>query len=238
MNAPATIGHNRPDPFVLLSESIDDLLLEADNQLDGKGIENEEQEAAVASIFTRLRREAKAADDQRKIEKKPHDDAAKAVQAKWTPLLTRAQTALRAAETALASFLVKKEEAQRAAAEALRKEAEEKAAVAAKLAEDIAPDNLAGQRYLTAAKEEAASIAKEAAKADRERPQAHGGERAVGLRSVFTPTLTDACAALKHYRERQPAELKAWLLEQAKRDVRAGVRSIPGFTITEAKKAV
>ncbi len=60
----------------------------------------------------------------------------------------------------------------------------------------------------------------------------------MSLRSVWTPTLTDPCAALKHYRERQPDELKAWLLSQAEKDVRAGARSIPGFEISETKKAV
>jgi hypothetical protein len=63
---------------------------------------------------------------------------------------------------------------------------------------------------------------------DKQKPLATGGERAIGLVDRFTPELTDSCAALKHYRERQAAEgLKAWLLEQAEKDVRAGLPGDP-----------
>jgi hypothetical protein len=134
MNATAPIGHNRPDPFTLFAESIDDLLLEAGNFLDGAEIENEDQEAAVASILTRLRREANAADEQRKAEKKPHDDQAKAVQSKWAPLLAKADTAVATAKNVLTAFLVKKEAAQRAAADAAAQEARELAEAAAQTA--------------------------------------------------------------------------------------------------------
>lgn len=233
------IGDNLPpDPFTLISESIEDLLLEANNYLDGKEIENEEQEAAVASILTRLRREANAADDQRKAEKKPHDDAAKAVQIKWNPLLEKADVAVTTAKSALTSYLRKKDEAQRAAARALQEEAEQAALAAVRTAEVANPDSLADQTALRVRREAAAALTKAAARAGKQRAQAKGGERAVGLRSVWTPALVDPCAALKHYRERQPDELKAWLLEQAQKDVRNGARSIPGFTITESKEAV
>ena len=65
-----------------------------------------------------------------------------------------------------------------------------------------------------------------------------GGERANSLRSVWTPTLIDPCAALRFYREREPEALKSWLVEQAEKDVRAGARSIPGFDVIEARVAV
>jgi hypothetical protein len=83
----------------------------------------------------------------------------------------------------------------------------------------------------------AAGAEKFAAQADRARPLATGGERAIGLVDKFTPELTDSCAALKHYREHQPDALKAWLLDQAEKDVRAGSRTIPGFTIHHERVA-
>ena len=239
MNAPAHLIANAPaDPFVLISESINDLLLEAENFLDGSPIETEEQEAAVASILTRLRREANAADDQRKAEKKPHDDAAKAVQTKWTPLLSKADLAVQCAKNALAAFLQKKEAAQRAAVEAATEEARRQAEAAAQAAQQAKPDDLAGRQTARILQENAAAAEKQAARLARKPVQAKGGERAVGLRSVWTPTLTDPVAALKHYREREPDELKIWLVEQASKDVRSGARSIPGFTITETRTAV
>jgi hypothetical protein len=234
----SVIGDNQPDAFTLITESIEDLLLEAGNFLDGAEIENEEQEAAVASILTRLRREANAADDLRKAEKKPHDVAGKAVQAKWAPLLSKADIAVTAAKNALTSFLRKKDEAQRAAAQAASEEASRQAEAAAQAAEQASPSDLAGMTTARVLQENAAAAQRTAERLSKARPQARGGERAVGLKSVWTPILADSVAALKHYRARQPEALKEWLLEQAFKDVRAGAREIPGFTITETKEAV
>jgi hypothetical protein len=242
--APAPIGHNMPPitPYEALKAHIDDLEMEATNFLDGEPIKTETQAEAIAKIREDARKARQAAEEQRKLEAKPFDEGKKAVQALWTPLTDekKGRCALieETCKKALAPYLLAKDEAQRAAADALRKEAEEKAAAAAKLAEDISPDNLAGQSYLRAARDEAASIGKEAETASKARAHVHGASRATGLRSVWTPTLTDARAALKHYRERQPDELKAWLLEQAFRDVRAGARAIPGFIVNETKGAV
>jgi hypothetical protein len=233
----ATLLANAPaDPATLFREEIDDLLLEARNYLDGEPIANETQADAVSSLLNRLRRVSKDADDARKVEKKPHDDAAKAVQAKWTPIIAKADLAASTAKEALAPWLRAVEEKQRAEAEAARAEAERLAQIAAEAharADDLQSAEDA-ERLLKAAD----AARKDAAKADKAKAHAKGGERAVGLRSVWTPTLTDACAALKHYRERQPELLKQWLVEQAERDVRAGARSIPGFDVTEARVAV
>lgn len=235
--ATAAIGHNQPpDPFEAFTLHIEDLYEQAQQFLDGEPIATEGQAEDVSRLLNMLRKAKTDADEARKIEKKPHDDAARAVQAKWQPLIGKAELAATTAKNALAPFLISQEAAQREAAAALRKEAEQKAAAVSQL--DISPDNLAGQQYLKAARQEAASIAKEADRADRKRAQARGGERAVGLRSVWTPSLTDPVAALRHYRERRPEELKEWLLEQAEKDVRAGARSIPGFEISEMQKAV
>jgi hypothetical protein len=65
-----------------------------------------------------LRKARKDADEARVAEKKPHDDAAKAVQAKWTPLLDKCELAETTAKKALAPYLIAKEAAQQAEAEA------------------------------------------------------------------------------------------------------------------------
>jgi type IV secretory pathway VirB10-like protein len=229
-NAPA-------EPAVLFAECVDDLLLEARNFLDGEPITNEQQAEAVSSLLNRLRRVSKDADEARKLEKKPHDDAAKAVQAKWSPIIDKATLAASTAKQALAPYLKAIEDQQRAEAEAARKEADRLAEIA-RAAHQGASGNLQAsedaERLLRAAK----AAEKDAARAGRAKAHATGGERAVGLRSVWSPTLTDSCAALKHYRATKPDELKQWLVEQAERDVRAGARDIPGFEVTEARVAV
>lgn len=233
----ALLSNAPTDSAVLFAEHVEDLLLEARNWLDGEPITTEEQAAAVSSLLNRLRRTAKDADEARKAEKKPHDDAAKAVQAKWTPIISKAELATTTAKQALAPWLKAVEDKQRAEAEFARREADRIAAIAAEAHKTAGSDLQAvedAERLLKAA----AAAEKDAARAEKAKAHAKGGERAVGLRSVWSPALTDACAALKHYRAERPADLKAWLLEQAERDVRAGARSIPGFTISEERRAV
>lgn len=233
----ATLLANAPaDPAALFSEEIDDLLLEARNYLDGEPIANEEQANAVSSLLNRLRRVAKDADAARAEEKKPHDLAAKAVQQKWKPLLDKADLAVSTAKDALAPWLRAVEEKQRAEAEAARIEAERIAAIAAQAHREAA-GNLQASEDAERLLKAAGAARKDVAKADKQKAHATGGERAVGLVDVFTPELTDPVEALKHYRTRNPEGLKAWLLDQAKADVRAGQRTIPGFTINHERVA-
>lgn len=235
-DAPATIGHNSP-PEAIIEMSIDDLFAEAELYLDGTPIESEGQAEAVKVLLDRLRQHRKLSDDKRAEEKRPHDDAAKAVQAKWKPLLDKCDTASNAIKAALTGWLARqeaeriaREEAARAEADRLQREAE-----AAKAAAD--PTNLSATRTANARAEVAASALKAANRIGKEKVHAKGEGRAVGLRTYWEADLSDPVAALKHYRQAQPEALKAWLLEQAQRDVRAGSRSIPGFNITEQRKA-
>jgi hypothetical protein len=108
----------------------------------------------------------------------------------------------------------------------------------ARQAHQEASGNLTAQEDAERLLKAASAAEKDAARAERQKAHATGGERAVGLRSVWIAELTDAREALRHYRERAPLLLKEWLLEQARADVRAGIRSIPGFAITEERKVV
>lgn len=242
--APAGLGHNNPPatPFEALKAHVDDLEMEASNFLDGEPIETETQAEAINKIREDARKARQAAEEQRKAEKKPHDDAAAAVQAKWKPFTDdkKGRCALieNVCKQALAPYLIKKDEAQRAAAQAAAQEAQRQAEAAAQAAAQARPDDLAGQTTVRVLQENAADALKAAQKADKARPLVGGASRAAGLRTVWTPALTDPAAALAHYRKAQPEALKAWLLEQAQKDVAAGRREIPGFTVTEARVAV
>jgi len=233
-----TIGHNLPpEPFVLITESIEDLLLEANNHLDGSEIETEQQEAAVASILTRLRRELNAADDMRKAEKRPHDEAAKAVQAKWAPLLSKGDLAVNAAKAALTKFLRKREDEARAVAEAAAQEARRQAEAAARAAEQARPDDLAGQTTVRVLKESAAAAEKAAEKASKTRVSAKGGERAVSLRTSYTAEITDGVAFARWAWEHRRPELLQFLEELADRECRHGPQNIPGINVITERKA-
>ena len=237
-NPRAHIGANNPpaDPFDGFSAHIEDLMIEARNFLDGEGVADQGQADAVAALMDQLRTASKDADKARAEEKRPHDDAAKAVQAKWKPLLEKADRAVSICKEALAPWLKKLDDEKRAAAEAARREAEEKAAAAAEAMRQAAATDLAAREAAEAAVAEAKAAEAAANKAANDRAHAKGGARAAHLRSYWTPELVSPSEALRHYVQTNPEAVKAFLLDLARQDVSAGKRTIPGFTITEERK--
>lgn len=239
--AAAGIGHNsppEPTAFDAFQAHINDLMDIATGLMDGEPITSERQAEEIASLLDDLRRAKKDADAARADEKKPHDDAAKAVQSKWKPLLDRCDIAATTAKNHLAPWLMAKEAAQQAEAERKRKEAEALAIEAAKAARSAAANDLASREDAARVFKLADAANKAAHKAEKARANTAGGSRAVALRSYFTATLTDPVEALRHYKATRPDALKAFLQECAQTDVLNGARSIPGFTILEERKAV
>jgi hypothetical protein len=237
---PASIGHNNPpaDPFDGFAAHINDLFDEAKNFLDGEGVQSQGQADAVAALLDQLRKAGKDADAARAAEKKPHDDAAKAVQAKWKPLLEKADLAVTTAKRALAPWLMKLEEEKRAAAEKARLEAEEKARAAAEAMRAAQDDDLAAREAAEALVADAKKAEGAAHRAEADKAHAKGGDRAATLRSYFSPVLVDPKAALVHYVSVNPEAVKGFLLTLAKADVAAGKRQIPGFDVQEERRVV
>ena len=228
---------NRPaDPATLFAEEADDLFMECKNWLDGEPIETEAQADAVSSLLNRLRRLSKDADEARKVEAKPFDDGKASVQAKWKPILSKADLAAITAKQALAPYLHKVEERNAADAVVLRE-------IAAKAAQDAATAHQAASGNLDAAEraeallKAAGEATKEANRADKQKAHAKGGERAIGLVDVYTPVITDAIQAARHYWKWQPDAFTDFLMDQARKDVRSGVRAIPGFEINHERNA-
>jgi hypothetical protein len=220
------IGHNAPPPFEAHSLHIEDLFALISATTAGGEVTTDEQEAALDGLLDDARKARKAADEQRAAEKKPHDDAAKAVQARWKPLIDRCDMAADEIKRLLTPYRTAKQRAREEAAKKAREEAEARqmaAEAALRQSDDLqarfeAENDLKAARKLTAA----------ANRADRE---------ATGLRTYWLAELVDPMAALKHYIGAQPEALKAWLTEQAQRDVNVGARVIPGFNIKSERKA-
>lgn len=241
MMATAAIGHNNPPeptPLETFKLHIDDLFETASGFLDGTGVANDEQAEIVSKLLSDARDAGKDADKQRVIEKKPHDDAGKVVQAAWKPIIERAELTAETCKKALAPWLKAKDDALRAVALAAAKEAEEKAAAARALHAATEATDLAGQEAAEQALREADEAAKAAAKADGAKAHATGGSRAVGLRSVWTATITDRRAALNHYIVAHPQEFVAIIQSLADSEARHGPRTAPGIQFTEDKVAV
>lgn len=237
----AGIGHNAAppeSPFDGFATHINDLFEEAKHFLDGEGVDSEGEAEAVSKLLDLIRTASKDADKARAEEKRPHDDAGKAVQAKWKPLLERADLAVETCKRALSPWLQAQESAKRAAAELARQEAEAKAKAAQEALAQASATDLAAQEQAEALVKDAKRAETAANKAEKDRPAATGGARATTLRTYYRPELVSPKAALIHYAETHPDDLKAFLLSLAETDVREGKRQIPGFVIYEEKRVV
>ena len=254
LNPRAQIGGNEPPPEAEIKPEweavkihMDDLLTEAANWADGTQIENQEQADKVGKLRQLLQDSAKLADKARVEEKKPLDDKITEIQDRYNaytaPLKNKKPGSVSKAVQALGNLLTpwlnKLEAEKRAREDAARKEAEDKQAAAlaarqeAKKADDLSKMDQADD--LLAQAEEAASALKSV---EREKVQAKGEFRAIGMRSYWSAELNpgEGGKALVHYAKAQPDRVKSFLQTLADEDVRRGMREIPGFTITEDRK--
>lgn len=245
-NPRAVIGGNSPPltPYEICLKEIDDLYDEASLWLDGAKVDSPELADGIGNLMGLLRAAVAKADAARIVEKKPHDDKITEIQDRYNALIGdtkkvkgKAIRGIEACKAALQPWLDAErkridEEARlaREAAEKKQREAEEalRAADAANLAARAEAEEL-----VTEAKAETT----EANKAERKTATVGGsmGVRAIGLRTVWTATMTDMRAAGRHYWTTAPDAMREFLQGLADTDVRAGRRSIPGFSIDEKK---
>lgn len=240
MNASlATIGHNNPpSPFDDAEAQIMGLFDEAKNWLDGSGVTSEADANGVSKLLDMIRKARKSADEARVEEKRPHDEAAKDVQEKYKPLLTRADLAADAAKAALKPWLEKLEDEKRAKAEAARKEADEKARLAQEAIRSAPVTDLAAREEAETMLRDAKKAEATAHRAENDKAHAKGGARAVTLRTTYRPVLSNGVEAARHYWTARREECEAFFLSLAEKDVRAGKHTIPGFNVIEEKAAV
>jgi hypothetical protein len=239
-NPRAVIGSNQPSPYEAIKLDADTLMETAQGFLDGQPITTQAVADEVGKLLDMARKGRAAAEEQRKAEAKPFDDGKKAVQALWTPL-----TDEKTGKFALITSTAKKALAPFLAAEQRR--IDEEAAAARKLADEAtakAQEALRASSDDLAKREAAEQLLKDAKKADtaankaeKGKALATGGARSVSLRKVWSAELVNANVALSHYKKTRPVDLKAWLAEQARKDVDAGSLSIPGFEISSTDVA-
>lgn len=238
-DAPATIGHNGApaDPFDALKVHADDLL---DQVRTIAAVENEEQLSAVNALAEDLRDAEKALEAERVARKKPHDDAIAEIQATFNVYLAplanktvkgKIPLALDAIKKAKEPYLQEQDRLRREAAEKARLAAEEAARIAAEAARAAAGEDMEAREEAEVLVVQAQAMARNATRAET------ATTKGTGLRSVWVPELTDATAALKHYIARNPDAVKEFLRDLARKDVSAGIRTIPGFEVREERRA-
>lgn len=221
-----------PTPYEQARLEISDLYLEATNWCDGSGVNTAAEEAEVDKLLDMLRAARKAADTSRKLENEPFDTGKAEVQARYNPILSKADLAADACKKALAPFRQRIADEKAKVAEAARLEAEAKRKIAEEAIRSSRQDDLT-QR------EAAEAMLKDAKKAD---AFANRSEKAattgLGLRKRYHPELVDQRTAITHYWVKRRAEVLEFLLDLARKDIAAGQQDIPGFNIVETKVAV
>lgn len=232
-NPRAVIGNNQP-PDAIIFEEIQTLFDEAKNWADGEPITTEQQHDAVTKLYDGLHDAGKRADELRKEEKKPLDDQIKEIQDRYNVYIQPKKGRVDLGKDALGKMLAawraavakqKEDEARKAREEADRKIAEAQAAIRA------SSGNLAER-------ETAEELLKEAKQSDRFAKRADkAATTGTGLRTVWIATLKDADAALDWAYGRDPVRFTELVQQMANEAVRAGARSVPGFVVTEEKRA-
>lgn len=235
------IGHNNPpEPTAIEAarETLSDLELEATNWFDGAEVETQAQADEVSRIIDAGRKAEKTFKADHKVEKQPHLDAGRAVDAAWKPLIEGADRVVTIGKAALTPFLMAQERAKREAEAEARRIADQAAAEARRLAE-AATTTFAGAIERDDAIERANAAQAQADAAARQKAGAKGVgvTRTVSLRTSWHAQVNDHRALLNYVARTAPAELSAWLEQWAATAVRTGARTLPGVEIYEQKAA-
>ena len=244
-DATAGPGHNNPPPFdpdrhQALADRLKEFSEASADWLKLTEIETEEEAAALTDQITGLRALNKEIDAERVAQKKPHDDAGKAVQAAFAPLIETVDRTVKKLLALQAGFLKKKqaEEDARKKAELekarLEKEAAEKALAEAKAKGDIAAEIAAEE-----AAKEAEKAAKSASRVENAKVgSASGAGRTIALRTEKIGKITNRRTFFLHVQD--DAEIVEALQRIANRIVRAAdyeEGTVPGLQKIEEQKA-
>lgn len=232
-NPLAVAGHNQP-PEVAIFAEIDDLYEEARNWADGEPITSQEMADAITALREGIHEAGKKADALRVEEKKPHDDAAKAVQDKYNPYVQPKKGRVDMAKSALDALLTpwRTRVAAEKAAEAARIAAEAEAArAAAQAAMQASACNLAEREAAEALLQDAKALEKTARRSEK------AATTGLGLRTVWVAELVDEEVAMDWLWARAKDEVLAVAQRNADELVRSGVRQVPGFVVRDRRVA-
>jgi septal ring factor EnvC (AmiA/AmiB activator) len=186
----------------------------------------------------------KRLDAARVEEKAPHMEAARSVDARYQPMISQVQDAVKAVTRALTAYLEAEEAKARAAAAAARKAAEEEQRRAAELAAQAQAEEDPFEAFDTGeaarkAEAEAAALARQAAAPVKVNVTSTDGGKAAGLRTVgWIVEVDDPSALVAHYADR--IEFLELAKKCAAADAKAskGQAKIPGCKFIADRRAI
>ena len=231
-DAPASIGDNSGD--LSLADQIKDYSASALAWLRQAGIKDKTSADVAANYRAELLRLSKEADREREIEKRPHDDASKAVQAKWKPLIDEASNAANTIRNELTQFM--RAEEQRLEAERRKKwETEQKAVAAERERIEAERAKLMRDDPIAALTSNEPELPMAPPPPDPVKVNAGGQRgRAAGLRTVTKYVVTDHAKALAFFADSE--DVRELVQKLSERASKAGV-AVPGVEKTETKVA-
>jgi hypothetical protein len=208
-------GNNPPDEAALLKEQIESALPGAAQYAK---IEDDETLAKAQSLRSRLLELSGAADKKRKTLKAPHEAEAKAVDAKWMPLVKLAKETADKIRDAMSAWETAKLRRQRAAEEAERQRIAEENR---KAAEEAAANN------------QPTPPVEPLPPPPPTQPTAIKGAygRAASVKPRLVAVIVDQDKAYQHFKA--IPELKQVIQTLAQRQVDAGHKDIPGVSSEE-----
>lgn len=228
MTETAGIGHNLPPKSIF--EVIDELHIEAAAWCDGMGALTDEQAVEIGRLIDMLNDARKTCEAEYDAKVKPLDDAKAEIKTIYDPAIAKAKSAIKETKIVRDIYLKHKQAAIDEAARKAREEAE-----ALKRAAD---DEIRRTRGDLEAREAAERKLEEAKAAEykaialaKTTPPNIGGRKTVSKR--YEAVMVNATEAANFCWKYHRAEMEAFILDLGRRDVKAGVRSIPGFKIVE-----
>lgn len=222
-------------PFDEVTEEILSLYEEAKNWADGEPITSQKQCDALDVIDKALLDAGKRLDALRVEEKRPLDEQVQAIQDRYNPFIQPKKGKVDIARSTLNPLRAAWKDAERLRKEALAEEARREAEAAQRKAQEAMRASAGNLE----ARERAEAVANDAEIAAQDAKRMHKqATQGLGLRTTHSVSLSDLSAAIKHYWSTRQVEFASLVVSLAEDDVRRGVRSIPGFTITEERKAL
>jgi len=238
-NSAAPIGHNIPplSACETVKQEIEDLFDEAKIFADGEAIDSQQLADAITELHDKLHDAGKRADEARKDEAKPHDDAKAEIQDRYNKLIGNTKSVKgkvvlgkETLQTLLTPWRNKLVAEKEAAAKAAREEAD-RIARAAQEAMRASAGNLEER-------EKAEELLAEAKKADRwAKREDRSATTGTGLRTIWRCKLEDEGKALDWAYGRAPERFKELVQSMAEETVRAGMRQVPGFKVWDERVA-
>ncbi len=236
-------GNNPPSAYETVKEKIGGLYDEAKLWLDGAEITSQDQADEIQKLMRLIQAAEKEADEARKDEAKPHDDAKAEIQERFNLLIGKTKSvtgktvkAVEACKKALAPWLQKLESERLEREAAALKEAEEKNRLAMEAMRQRTGDNLEQNEQAEQLVKEAKAADSQARRIGNEKASAKGFGRAASLRTSYVSQVTDYTAFARYVWAHHKVELCDFLDDLARQIVARGNHNVDGVTVKEERK--